>query len=215
MAAIANDESLQVRVRKSHPPEGRSSRHPSAKTGCSPTSRNAVSLQKLFCFVQGPCETDETVWTYPSTSLYKIGNVGHQQRELRFPLHILHCHSPPPACWEREAKALIPLDCEWRTEVGDPTQCLRFSLAVASWRCAYAPFPLRKHCWSLVQVLESLLSIDHWHRPAKLGAIELPTFVKGIGSGICPSPCFAFSLFACCSKLRATCKSASCHVKQE
>ena len=38
MAAIANDESLQVRVRKAHPPEGRSAQHPSApggaKTGC-------------------------------------------------------------------------------------------------------------------------------------------------------------------------------------
>ena len=38
MAAIANHESLQVRVRKSHPPEGRSTQHPSAhkgaKTGC-------------------------------------------------------------------------------------------------------------------------------------------------------------------------------------
>ena len=30
VAAIANDESLQVRVRKAHPPEGRSSQHPSA-----------------------------------------------------------------------------------------------------------------------------------------------------------------------------------------
>ena len=25
--------------------------------------------------------------------------------------------------------------CEWRKEVGDPTQCLRISLAVACWRC--------------------------------------------------------------------------------
>ena len=49
---------------------------------------------------------------------------------------------------------------------------MHISLAVAYWRCAYPPFPLRKHCWSLVQVLESLLSIDHWHRPAKLGAIR-------------------------------------------
>ena len=41
--------------------------------------------------------------------MYKIGNVGHQQRELRFPLGILHCHSLPPACWKRGAKALIPI----------------------------------------------------------------------------------------------------------
>ena len=42
VAAIANDESLQVRARKAHPPEGRSSQHPSAprgaKTGCPLTS---------------------------------------------------------------------------------------------------------------------------------------------------------------------------------
>ena len=33
VAAIANDENLQVRVRKAHPPEGRSARHPSAHRG--------------------------------------------------------------------------------------------------------------------------------------------------------------------------------------
>ena len=47
VAAIANDESLQVRVRKAHPAEGRSSRHPlahrGAKTGCLLTSRSAAS----------------------------------------------------------------------------------------------------------------------------------------------------------------------------
>ena len=50
----------------------------------------------------------------------KFGNVGRQQRELRFPLGILHCHALPPACWEREAKALIPtgsLYCERRKGV--------------------------------------------------------------------------------------------------
>ena len=50
-------------------------------------------------------------------SLRKIGDVGHQQRELRFPLGILHCHSLPPACWERGAEALIPIGSlyrEWR-----------------------------------------------------------------------------------------------------
>ena len=76
-------------------------------------------------------------------------------------------------CWERGAKALIPIGslyCEWRKEVGDPTQCLHISLAVACWRCAYPPFPLRKHCLSLRQGLESLLSIDHWHRSTTLCA---------------------------------------------
>ena len=37
-AVIANDESLQIRVRQAYPPEGRSTQHPSApegaKTGC-------------------------------------------------------------------------------------------------------------------------------------------------------------------------------------
>ena len=137
VAAIANDESLQVRVRKAHPPEGRSSLHPSAhkgaRTGCVLTLRNAASLQKHF-----------------------------------------HCHSLPPACWERGAKALIPIGSlcrECREQVGDSAQCLHISLDVASWRSAYAPFPPRKHCWPLVQVLESLLSMNHWHRPAKIGAI--------------------------------------------
>ena len=75
-------------------------------------------------------------WTYPnmvSVPFVQIGNVGHQQRELRFPLGILHCHSLPPACWERGAKALIPtgsLYCEWRKEIDGPTCCLRISFAV-------------------------------------------------------------------------------------
>ena len=43
------------------------------------------------------------------------------------------------------------------------------------------------------------------------GLVELLTFVKGI----CPSPCFAFSLFVYCSKVRTTCKSAWRHAKQE
>ena len=179
VAAIANDESLHVRVRKAHPPEGRSSLHPSAhkgaRTGCALTLRNAASLQK-HCPVACKARVKQVrPWTYPSMcSLYKIGNVGHQQRELRFPLGILHCHSLPPACWERGAEALIPIGSlyrECRKQVGDSTQCLHISLDVASWRSAYAPFPPRKHCWPLVQVLESLLSINHWHRPAKIGAI--------------------------------------------
>ena len=83
MAAIANDESLQLRVRKAHLPEGRSSWHPlahrGAKTGCLLTSRSAASLRKLFCCVRGPCETGETLNLSEHgvcTSLYKIGNVG-------------------------------------------------------------------------------------------------------------------------------------------
>ena len=77
----------------------------------------------------------------------------------------LHCHSLPPACWERGAKALIPIGSlyrECRKQVGDSTQCLHISLDVASWRSAYAPFPPRKHCWPLVQVLEII-----GNRPAK------------------------------------------------
>ena len=70
MAAIAIDESLQVRVRKAHPPEGRSSRHPSAhkgaKTGCVPTLRNAASSQK-HCSVACKARVKQVrPWTYPS-----------------------------------------------------------------------------------------------------------------------------------------------------
>ena len=117
-------------------------------------------------------------WTYPSMVYVplctKLVMSDINRGELRFPLGILHCHSLPPACWERGAKALIPIGSlyrECRKQVGDSTQCLHISLDVASWRSAYAPFPPRKHCWPLVQVLENLLSINHWHRPAKIGAI--------------------------------------------
>ena len=70
VAAIANDESLQVRVRKAHPPEGRSSLHPSAhkgaRTGCALTLRNAASLQK-HCPVACKARVKQVrPWTYPS-----------------------------------------------------------------------------------------------------------------------------------------------------
>ena len=70
VAAIANDESLQVRVRKAHPPEGRSSLHPSAhkgaRTGCALTLRNAASLQK-HCPVARKARVKQVrPWTYPS-----------------------------------------------------------------------------------------------------------------------------------------------------
>ena len=38
-------------------------------------------------------------------------------------LGILHCHSPPPACWKRGAKALIPIGSlcrECRKQIGEP-----------------------------------------------------------------------------------------------
>ena len=70
VAAIANDESLLVRVRKAFPPEGRPSLHPSAhkgaKTGCVLTLRNAVSLQK-HCPVACKARVKQVKpWTYPS-----------------------------------------------------------------------------------------------------------------------------------------------------
>ena len=58
---------------------------------------------------------------------------------------------------------------------------------------ALAPFLPRKHCW----------------------AVKLLTFVKSIGLGTGPSPCCAFSLFKCCSKLRTTYESMPRNVKQE
>ena len=77
VAAIANDESLQVRVRKAHPPpEGRSSLHPSAhkgaRTGCALTLRNAASLQK-HCPVACKARVKQVrPWTYPSKTLLII-----------------------------------------------------------------------------------------------------------------------------------------------
>ena len=57
-------------ARKSHPPEGRSSRHPSAhkgaKTGRALTLRNAASLQK-HCSVARKARVKQVrPWTYPS-----------------------------------------------------------------------------------------------------------------------------------------------------
>ena len=79
-----------------------------SRVGCLPGQRGTAPLQNIDGSMHGPCETSETGETLdnPSmvsvlhdicTSLYKIGNVGHQQRELRFPLGILHCHYLPPA----------------------------------------------------------------------------------------------------------------------
>ena len=103
VAAIANDESLQVWVRKSHPPEGRSSRHPSAhkgaKTGCALTLRNAASLQK-HCSVACKARVKQVrPWTCPSmvyvplcassiATLYHPP-VGNEELRLSFPL--AHC----------------------------------------------------------------------------------------------------------------------------
>ena len=47
VAAIANDESLHVRVRKVHPPEGRSSQHPLAPGG----AKKGVSSNSVKCCV--------------------------------------------------------------------------------------------------------------------------------------------------------------------
>ena len=53
VAAIANDESLQVRVRKAHPPEGRSSRHLPKGLGA-PASRKQQSGKHRFgCAASG------------------------------------------------------------------------------------------------------------------------------------------------------------------
>ena len=122
---------------------------------CLPGFRSAAPLQKLIGCMQGPCETGETGETLDnpclvSVLLCKIGNVGHQQRELRFPLDIHHCHSQPPACSERRAEALTPIgsqQSEWRKEVG---QCLRILLAALCCQSACPPFQSQVHgsVWS-------------------------------------------------------------------
>ena len=69
VAVIANDESLQVRVRKGTPPRREVNSAPfgaqRCQNGASLRSRSAASLQKVVCCVQGPCETGETL-DFPS-----------------------------------------------------------------------------------------------------------------------------------------------------
>ena len=99
-----------------------------------------------------------------------------------------HCKNCFVAC---KAGVKQVRHCEWRKEIGNPTQCLHISLAAAYWRCAH-PFRLQKHCWSLVQVLESLLSLDHWHRPAKLGAMRTGRVTHIFGNVSFAMFCFFF-----------------------
>ena len=65
---------------------------------CPNLEKCCVVAKALSCCVQGPCETGETVDLSQHgicASLHKIGDVG--QRELRFSLRVLHCHSLSPA----------------------------------------------------------------------------------------------------------------------
>ena len=82
------------------------------------TLRSAASLQKLFCCVQGRCETGETLnLSVPLCTKLEICRTSTEGTE--FLLDILHCHSLPPACWERGAEALIPIGslcCEWQKD---------------------------------------------------------------------------------------------------
>ena len=151
-------------------------------------------------------------WTYPNMVSAPIGNVGHQQRELRFPLGILHCHSLPPACWERGAEALIPtgsLHCEWRKEIDGPTWCLRISLlwlvsgvSVHHSRCK----SIADFCRTLSPLLTGIC------RPLSVSLGLTSSFLV---KDICPSPCVAFPLLALCSKVRTACKGAQRHAEQE
>ena len=72
-------------------------------------------------------------------SLYKIGNVGHQQ-ELRFPLGILHCHYLPPAVRNAElGSRSYRLTAQRMAKRGHgSTWRLRILLAVCAWK---SPFP--------------------------------------------------------------------------
>ena len=73
VAAIANDESLQVRVRKGTPPRREVNSAPFGTQRCQKTNKrgchldpwSAAPLQKVIGCVQGPCETGETL-DYPS-----------------------------------------------------------------------------------------------------------------------------------------------------
>ena len=110
VAAIANDESLQVRVRKSHPPGGRSSRHPSThkgvKTGCALTLRSAASLQKHRSVACKARVKQVKPWTYPRMVLVplctKMVMAWPPQRELRV---VKSVGSTPVQCVDH----LVPL----------------------------------------------------------------------------------------------------------
>ena len=69
VAAIANDESLQVRVRKGTPPRREVNTAPfgtqRCQNGVSPKSVKCCVIASVICCVQGPCETGETL-DYPS-----------------------------------------------------------------------------------------------------------------------------------------------------
>ena len=94
------------------PAKRRSSQHPSAhkgaKNGVRLSLRTAASLQK-HCPVARKARVKQVrPWTYPSMVYVPLCTklvMSDANRELRFPLDILHCHSLPPACWKRGAKA--------------------------------------------------------------------------------------------------------------
>ena len=83
VAAIANDESLQVRLRKAHPLRGHlgTLRHTEVPTRGVSHLREMLCHCKLFCCVQGACETDETgpilAWYLPPLCQnWKCSNAG-------------------------------------------------------------------------------------------------------------------------------------------
>ena len=131
-------------------------RHTEVPNGVSSIFVKCWIIAKLFCYVQGPCETGETGpilawylhlfvqnWKCRTSSIAILYHPPVGNEELRLSFLLAHCI----ANGERDLTILLSL--------------CTFSLAVANWRCAFPRFPLRKHCWSLMQVLESHLSMDH------------------------------------------------------
>ena len=124
--------------------------------------------------------------------------------------NILYCHSLPPACWKR---GFLLAHC-----IANGEKRLATLLSVCTFNLPWLPGGVLMHhsgCESIAG-LWCRFSIDQitgigLQTSVPFGLVELPTFVKGIGSDICPSPCFAFSLLlelACYLQKRiAPCKA--------
>ena len=180
----------------------RSSLHPSAhkgRTGCALTLRNAASLQK-HCSVA--CKGVKQVRpTYPSMYMclfvqLAMSDIGHPPLPL----------STTPV-GTRSQDSLLLAHCVVNVE-----KKLATLLNVCTFHLTQlpgggnAPFPPRSIAglWCRFEKVFSPQIIGIGRQKSEpFGLIELLTFVEGIGSDMCPSPCFTFP---CLRVARATCK---------
>ena len=161
VAATANDESLQVRVRKGTPPRREVNSAPFSTQGCQITNKKGLSSRSVKCCTIAKGDRlrakarvkQAKLWTILAWYLclfVQNWKCRTSTKGTKVP-GILHCHS---LSWERGAEALIPVGsqrCEWREEVGHPTQCLRILLAELRCRFACLSFqpPLAVWFWQV------------------------------------------------------------------